>query len=119
MIEFYIPNTVDTTLHKYRLYYEHGQLRQENLNQYKSKNFSDNCKPGSSPQPYRKQNNSFQVNKNFNKTGTKPYVPTPNGNKQVVSGANATPLAIKCSKWNGPDYARDDKNNKNGVLHNL
>ena len=28
----------------------------------------------------------------------KPYVPDPNDNKQVVSGANATPLAIKCWK---------------------
>ena len=31
-IEFDIPKTLDTTLHKARLYYEHGQLRQENLN---------------------------------------------------------------------------------------
>ena len=32
MIEFDMPKMLDTTLHKYRLYYEHGQLRQENLN---------------------------------------------------------------------------------------
>ena len=31
-IEFDMPKTLDTTLHKSRLYYEHGQLRQENLN---------------------------------------------------------------------------------------
>ena len=57
-----MTKTLDTTLHKARLYYEHGQLSQENLNQNqdKYKNFSDNHKPGSNPQLYRKQNNSFQ-----------------------------------------------------------
>ena len=49
----------------------------------------------------------------------KPYVPAPNGNKQVASGANATPLVIKCWKCNGTHYARDCKNKTNGVLHNL
>ena len=116
-----MPKTLDTTLHKARLYYEHGKLRQENQNQNREKyrNFSDNRNPGSNLQPYRKKNNSFQANKNFNKNGTKPYVPAPNGNKQVVSGANDTPLAIKCWKCNGPHYAQDCKNKNNGVLHNL
>ena len=31
-IEFDMPKTLDTTLHKARLCYEHGQLRQENMN---------------------------------------------------------------------------------------
>ena len=58
--------------------------------------FYDNRKHGSNLQPYRKQNSIFQANKNFNKTSTKPYVPPPNGNNKVASGANATYLAIKC-----------------------
>ena len=93
-IEFDMPKTLDTTLHKYRLGYEHGQLTQEkmNRNQKKSKNFSDNHKPGSNPQPYRKHNNSFQVNKNFNKSSTMPYVLASNVNKPIASGDNATPL---------------------------
>ena len=70
-------------------------------------------------QPYRKQNNSFQANKNFNRTGMNPYVLAPNGNNKVATGANATPLAIKCSKCNGSNYSRYCKNKKNGVLHNL
>jgi len=102
-IEFDMPKMLDTTLHKAWLYYEHGQLWQENQNRNreKSRNFSDNRKPRSNPQPYRKKNKIFQVNKNFNKTSTKPYVLDPNGNKQVASGANATPLEIKCWKCNG------------------
>ena len=32
-IEFDMPKNLDTMLHKARLYYEHGQLRQENMNQ--------------------------------------------------------------------------------------
>ena len=97
-IEFNMPKTLDTTLHKARICYEHGQLMQENLNRNwdKSKNFSDNPKPGSNPQPYRKQNNRFQANKNFNRCGTKPYVPAPNVNKPVASGAISTSLQIKC-----------------------
>ena len=97
-IKFDMPKTYDTTLQNAWIYYEHGKLWQENQNQNweKSRNFSDNRKPGSNPHPYRKENNSFQVNKNFNKTGTKPYVPAPNGNKEVASGANATLLTIKC-----------------------
>ena len=59
------------------------------------------------------------MNKNFNKTGTNPYVLAPNGNKEVASGANATPLVIKCWKCNGPHYARDCKNKNNGFFHNL
>ena len=59
------------------------------------------------------------MNKNFNKTGMKLYALAPNGNKQVVSGANATPLVIKCWKCNGPHYARDCKNKNNGLLHDL
>ena len=31
-IEFDMPKTIDTTLHKAILCYEHGQLRQENIN---------------------------------------------------------------------------------------
>ena len=67
-IEFNMPKTLDTVLHKFRLYYDHGQLRQENLNRNrdKSKNFSDNRKPGSNPQQYKNQNIRFQVNNNFN-----------------------------------------------------
>ena len=97
-IEFDMPKTLDTTLHKAKLCYEHGQLHQENQNQNreKSRNFLDNHKLGSNPQPYRKKNNIFQAKKNFNKTCMKLYVPSPNGNKQVASGANATPLVIKC-----------------------
>ena len=43
MIEFDMPETLDTTLQKYRIYYEHGQPRQENMNRSrdKSKNFYD------------------------------------------------------------------------------
>ena len=60
-IEFNMPMNLDTTLYKSRLCYEHGKLRQENMNRNrdKSKNLSDNRKLGSNPQPYRKQNNSF------------------------------------------------------------
>ena len=98
-----MPKTLDTALHKARLLYEHGKLRQENQNQNreKSRKNYDNRKPRSNPQPYRKKNKIFQVNKNFNKTSMKPYVPDPNGNKQVASGSNATPLEIKCWKCNG------------------
>ena len=91
-IEFDMPKTLDTRFHKVRLYYEHGQLRQENMNRNrdKSKNFSDNCKLGFNPPPYRKQNNSFPASNNFNKLTTKPYLPDPNVNKLVVAGgANA------------------------------
>ena len=49
----------------------------------------------------------------------KPYVPAPKGNKQVASGANATPLAIKWWKCNGLYYAWECKNKNNGILHNL
>ena len=49
----------------------------------------------------------------------KPYVLALNGNRKVVSGDNATPLAIKCWKCNGMHYAHDCKNKNNGVLHNL
>ena len=90
-----------------------------NQHQDNSKNLADNRKPGSNPQPYRMQNNSFQANKNFNKYGTKPYVPAANVNKLVASGANATPLQIKWWKWSRPHYARDCKNKTGGVLHNL
>ena len=64
-----MPKTLDTTLHKASLCYDHGQLRQENMNQNqdKSKNFLDNCKPQSKPQPYKKKNKNFQANNNFNK----------------------------------------------------
>ena len=83
-----MPKTLDTTLHKARLCYEHGQLRKENMNinRDKSKNFSDNCKLGFKPPPYRKQSNNFPANENFNKSGTKPYVPAPNANKPEAAG---------------------------------
>ena len=89
-----MPKTLDTTLRKTILCYDHGQLRQENMNknQDNSKNFSDNRKPRSNPQPYRKKNKNFQANKNFNKYGTKPYVPTSNLNKPIASGANSNLL---------------------------
>ena len=120
-IEFDMPKTLDIALHKTWLYYEHGNLRQEKLNrnQDKSKNFSNSHKTGLNPQPNINQNNSFQANKNFNRSDTKPYVPSANVNKPVASGANATPLHIKCWKFNGPHYARDCKNKIGGVLHNL
>ena len=56
IIVFYMHKTLDTKLHKSRLYYEHGNLRKENMNQnkYRSKNFFDNCKLGFKPPPYRK-----------------------------------------------------------------
>ena len=66
-----------------------------NRNRDKSKNFSDNRKPGFNPQPYRKKNNNFPANKNLNKYGMKPYVPAPNVNNPVASGSNATLLPIK------------------------
>ena len=97
-VEFDMPKTLDTTLHKARIYYEHGQLRQENINRsrYRSRTFLDNHKPGFDPPPYRKQNNSFPANKNFNKIGTKPYVPAPNVKKPVANGgANVVSLQIK------------------------
>ena len=90
-----MPKTFDTTLHKARLCHEHGQLRKENMNRNRdrSKKFSDNRKARFNPPPYRKQNNSFPVNKNFNKSSTKPYILDPNANKAVaVGGANATPI---------------------------
>ena len=42
-IEVDMPKTLDTTLQKYRIYYEHGKPRQENMNRSreKSKNFYD------------------------------------------------------------------------------
>ena len=76
-IEFDMPKTSDTTLHKSRLCYEHGHIRKENMNRNgdKSRNFSDNHKTRFNPPLYRKQNNRFSANKNFNKLGTNPYVP--------------------------------------------
>ena len=59
------------------------------------------------------------MNKNFNKYGTKPYVPASNVNKPVACGANATLLKIKCWKCYRPHYARDCKNKTSGVLHKL
>ena len=55
-IEFDMPKKFDTTLHKSRLFYEHGKLRKENINitRDKSRTFSDNCKLGFNPPPYRK-----------------------------------------------------------------
>ena len=55
-IEFDMPKTLDTTLHKTTLFYEHGQLRQENINKSRdrSRTFLENRKPGFNPPPYRK-----------------------------------------------------------------
>ena len=55
-IEFDMPKTFDTTLHKSRLCYEHGQLTKENMkkNRDKFKNFSDNRKLGFNPPLYKK-----------------------------------------------------------------
>ena len=52
-IEFDMPKTLDTTLHKDRLCYEHGKLRQENINKIRdeSRTFSENRKPGFNPPP--------------------------------------------------------------------
>ena len=60
-IEFDLPKKLDTTLHKARLCYEHGQLRQQNINRCidRSRMFLDNHKLGFNPLPYRKQNNIF------------------------------------------------------------
>ena len=54
-IGFDMPKNLDTTLHKARICYDHGQLRQENMNRNrdKSKTFSDNRKPRFNPEPYR------------------------------------------------------------------
>ena len=93
-----MPKTLDTTLHKDRLCYDHIQLREENMkrNKDKSRNFSHNYKLGFNPPLYRKQNKYFSANKNFSKSGTKPYVPATNVNKRVVvGGANATLIQIK------------------------
>ena len=90
-----------------------------NRNRDKSKNCFDNRKPGSNPQPYRKQDKIFQANKNFNRYGMKPYIPAANVNKPVASGANATSLQIKCWKCSGPNYAQYCKNKTTGVLCNL
>ena len=88
-----MPKTLDSTLNKARIYYEHGQLRKENMNKNRDKynKFYDNRKPGFNPTPYRNEDNSFPANKNFNKSGTKPYVLAPNANNPVASGvANDT-----------------------------
>ena len=54
--EFDIPKTFDTTLHKARLFYEHGKLRKKNINISKdsSRTFSDNRKPVFNPPSYIK-----------------------------------------------------------------
>ena len=52
-IEFDMPKTLDTTLHKVRLCYENGKLRQENINisRDRSRTFSENWKPDFNPPP--------------------------------------------------------------------
>ena len=56
MFEFAMPKTLDTTLHKAILFYEHGKLRHENINRSRdrSRNFSENHKPVFNPPPYKK-----------------------------------------------------------------
>ena len=62
----------------------------------------------------------YSNNKKFNKSGTNPYVPTPNANKLVENGgANVSLLQIKCWKCQGPHYARNYRNKTNGVLQKL
>ena len=60
-IKFDMPKTMDATLQKARIFYENGQLRQENINKSRnmSRTFLENCKFGFKPPPYRKQNNNF------------------------------------------------------------
>ena len=55
-IEFDMPNTLDTTLHKSRLCYEHGKLRKKKINRNRdmSRTFLENQKLGFKPPPYRK-----------------------------------------------------------------
>ena len=55
-IEFDMPKTFDTTLHKYRLFYEHGPPRKENMNISRDmyRTFSDNRKPVFNPPSYIK-----------------------------------------------------------------
>ena len=121
-IELDMPKTLDTTLHKARICYEHRELRQENINRSRDRSmtFSNNRKLGFNPPPYRKQNKSFPVNKEFNKIDANPNVPAPNTNKLVANGGtNVSPLPIKCWKFQGPHYARNCKNKANGVVHNL
>ena len=114
--------TFETTLNKARICNQHRKLWWENINRRRNRSnmFSDNWKPSFNPPAYRKQNNSFPCNKNFNKIGTKSYVPSPNANKPAENeGANVSLLQIKCWKCQGSHYARDSKSNTNGVLHNL
>ena len=121
-IEFDMAKTLDTTLHKDRICYEHGQLRQENINrtQDKSRTFSNNKKPGFKPHPYRKHNNSFPFNRYFNKFGALPNVPSPNTNIPIVNvGSENASLQVSRWKWQGPYYAIYCPNKTNGLLHNL
>ena len=55
-IESDMPKRLETTLHKSRLCFEHGKLRQERMNKCRerSRNFLDKHKPGLNPPPYRK-----------------------------------------------------------------
>ena len=68
-IEFDMPRTFDTTLHKYRLFYVHVQLRKENMNISRDmyRTFSDNRKPVFNRPSYIKQNINFPANKNLKK----------------------------------------------------
>ena len=107
-IDFDMHKTLDTTLHKSSIFYEHGKLRQKNINRIidRYRNFLGNHKLGFNPPPYRKKNNSFPSNKNLTKPGTNPYVPAPNANKLAANGGvNVALLQIKCQKFQGPHYA--------------
>ena len=55
-MEFDMPKTLETTLHKQRIFYEHGQLKKEKINKRRdrSRTFFDNHKPGFNPPPYKK-----------------------------------------------------------------
>ena len=91
-----------------------------NINRNIFRSFSNNHKPGSKPHPYKKQNNSFPPNKNFNKPSAWPNVPAPNSDRPTLNeGAKVFSLQVSCWKCQGPHYASDFQNKTNGFLHNL
>ena len=87
-MDFGMLKTLDTTLHKARLCYEHRQMIQENMNKNwdRLRSFSKQRKIGSNPHPYKKQNNSFPPNINFNKIGAPPNVLAANANRRATNG---------------------------------
>ena len=117
-----MPKTLDTTLYKARLCYEHGQLRLENINRNRdrSRTFPNSQKPSFKPNLYRKHNNSFPSKRYFNKIGARPNVPSPNTNIPIVNaGSKDASLQLSHWKYQGPYYVRYCPNETSGVLHNL